>query len=78
MEVKMERRLFESIWFLALQRKIDMSETLKFCLTPFQRCVAKIDGSIQQTHKKVYCLKSKKHELYLNPLPILVLLELMA
>ena len=40
-----------------------MGEALKFAVTPVQRCVANIDGSMQQNHKNVYCLKSIKHDL---------------
>ena len=47
----MERNLFGSILFLALQRKIDRGEMLKFSLTPVPLCLAHIDGSMQKTPK---------------------------
>ena len=51
MEVKMGCDLFRGILFLALQRKIDMGEMLKFPLTPVRLCLAHIDGSMQKTPK---------------------------
>ena len=51
MKVKMERDLFGSILFFALQRNIDMGEMLKFPLTPVPICLAHIDGSMQKTPK---------------------------
>ena len=47
----MARNLFGSILLLALQRKIDMGEMLKFPLTPVRLCLAHIDGSMQKTPK---------------------------
>ena len=72
MEVKMERDLFGSILFLPLQQKIGMDETLRFPWDQFLRS-GHIDGSIQ-TAPKSSLLQSKKHELYLKPVPIWVLL----
>ena len=46
MKVKIEYDLFGSILFLALQRKIDMGEMLKFPLTPVPLCLVYIDGSM--------------------------------
>ena len=37
--------------FLALQQKIDMSETLKFPLKPVSLCLAYIDGLMLKTPK---------------------------
>ena len=47
----MERNLFGSMLFLALQWKIYICETLKFPLTPVPLCLAFIDGSMQKTPK---------------------------
>ena len=42
----MERGFFEMILFHALQRKIDIGETLKLPLTPVPLSLAHIDGSM--------------------------------
>ena len=49
--VRMERDLFGSILFLALQRKIDMGEVLKYPLTPVPLSLCDIDGSMLSTCK---------------------------
>ena len=49
--MKIERDLFGSILFLALQWKIDMVEMLKFPLTPAPLCLPHIDGSMQRPPK---------------------------
>ena len=49
MEENMERDLFGSILFVALQPKIDMGETLRFPLTSTALCLIHIDGSMQKT-----------------------------
>ena len=46
MKVKIEHDLFGSILFLALQRKIDTDEMLKFPLIPVHLCLVHIDGSM--------------------------------
>ena len=51
MEVKIGCDLFRGILFLALQRKIDMGEMLKFPLTLVPLCLAHIDESMQKTPK---------------------------
>lgn len=44
MEVKMKPDLFQSILFVALQRKIDMNEIYEVPLTPVRLCLADIDA----------------------------------
>ena len=68
----MERDLFGSMLFLALQRKIDMGEALKFSLTPFLFvCPILMDQC--KNLPKVRCLKGKKHELHPKPVPVLII-----
>ena len=56
-EVKMERDLFGKILCLALQQKIDMSEVLKYPLTPVPLAFCHYDGSFRDTPKS----KLSKH-----------------
>ena len=50
-EFRMERELFGSILFLALQRKIDVGEVLKYPLTPIPLSLCHVDGTLQKTQK---------------------------
>ena len=50
-EVRMERDLFGSILFLALQCKIDMGEVLKYPLAPIPLSLCHVDGTLQKTQK---------------------------
>ena len=51
MAVEMVRDLFESILFLALQRKIDMVEVLLFPLSPIPLSLNYADGTMVKTQK---------------------------
>ena len=50
-QLTMERDLFGSILFIALQRKIDMGEILKYPLTPVPSSLCHIDGNMNKTPK---------------------------
>ena len=50
-KVRMERDLFGSILFLALQGKIDMGEVLKYTWTLVPSSLCHVDGTLQKTQK---------------------------
>ena len=69
-EVRMERDLFGSILFLALQRKIDMGEVLKYPLTPVPLSLCHIDGTMQKTQKSTLMTEIEKRTIMTDPMSV--------
>ena len=61
-EVRMERDLFGSILFLALQRQIDMGEVLTYPLTPIPLSLCHIDGKMNKTPKSTLMKELEKSQ----------------
>ena len=51
LHVKMERNIFARLLHMALERKVDMGEVLKYPLTPVPLSLCHIDGAMRSTSK---------------------------
>ena len=66
-EVRMERDLFGSILYLALQRKIDMGEALTYPLTLAPLSLCYIDSRMNKTPKTTLMKELEKSSVLNNP-----------
>ena len=66
-KVRIEKDLFESILYLALQRKMDMGRVLTYSLTPIPLSLCHIDGKINKTPKSTLTKELEKSSVLNNP-----------
>ena len=66
-EVKMERDLFGSILFIALQRKIDMGVVLRYPLTPTPLSLCHVDGAMHKTSEPLLMKELEKRAMTSYP-----------
>ena len=66
-QTRMERDLFARVLYIALQRKIDMGELLKYPLTPVPLSLCHFDGSPRTTSKSVLAKSLEKSVITLEP-----------
>ena len=60
-QLKMERNLFVKILQIALERKVDMGELLKYPLTPLPLSLSHLDGTMRSTSKSKLFNEIKKY-----------------
>ena len=58
--MKMERNIFARLLHMALERKVDMAEVMKYPLTPVPLALCQIDGSMRSTSKSQLMKHLKK------------------
>ena len=59
-QFKMERNMFAKILHIALERKVDMGELLKYPLTPIPLSLCHLDGTVRSTKKSKFSKELKE------------------